>query len=119
MSSKYNWQRLYEEYQSCGLSKRKFAREKGIEESTVYKAFCKIERKDKTLDKLEGSVFAPVSIVPDIGMIESGTAIDSTMNVASQGIEISYRGARILLANHTDINLLKKVLITIGDVCFE
>ena len=113
MSKKYDWNKLYEEYQSLNISKCRFAKEKGIAESLVCKSFRDIE--SRVANKNNSDMFLPLNVV-------TGSVVPTDQPVAASKsavptIELEFHELKIHLQPGFSKKLLSEVLTAVGFTC--
>lgn len=105
-----DWDRLYAEYQSSGLSKAAFSRKKGISENTVYTRFLKIERRIRETQKqvsaeVNSALFAEVQLEENPHPAKPST------------LRLDFKQFSITVDENTDSTLLANTIRTVLSVC--
>lgn len=108
--TKYDWDKLYDEFKSSGLTKVDFCKQKKIPEGTLYKGFIRVEKQrngEKTLSttSVEAPVFAKVKLMTD------------EISEKQTPIMLQFSNFSIYVDESTDLNLLSKIVQAISDKC--
>lgn len=108
---KHNWDQLYKEYQSSGLTKRAFAEMKGISVNMTYKKLLQIERQTTTISNREIlSVEEPPAFVQ--------VQLPEKTDVSKRSeLTLEFESFSIRIDSNTDLEFLSRVIRKVMPLC--
>lgn len=107
---KYNWDRLYEEYQSSGMKKCDFAEMKNISVNMIYKNFNKIEKRNPQPKELSSIAEEPTSFV-ELQLQER------LLPQKQSSLALEFKHFTVHVDENTNLSFLSKVIRTVVPLC--